>query len=209
MFKKAYATIQEEGVTIKRSDLMSGEVPQKEELKHSLIAGDHAVERKTEIIVQHRKYPVTLAVAVALDATLDGLFIGLGFAAANASNNVYGGLVLALSLAIEMTFLGLTFAVAVPQTTNLCLKVASIFMGPCILVGGTFLGATAGLALEALPIPFKMLCAFGASALLYTVGEELLASAHGDDAVWWVDFSTVVGFVLTIVIEKITKYIGA
>jgi zinc transporter ZupT len=159
-------------------------------------------------VVKAIRYPVTLAFAVALDAFLDGTFIGISYAAADASGNEYGGLVLALSLSIEMTFLGLSFSVAIPSNCSFTLKLLSFAMGPIILLGGTFFGAGAGLALEEYPLAFQAVTAFGASALLFTVGEELLVAAHeeNDEHEWWIDLTTICGFLVTIVIDKLTNY---
>jgi zinc transporter ZupT len=182
-----------------------------EEQKQSLApVARTTIAHQEQVLPIARKavYPLTLAVAVALDAFLDGTFIGIGFAAAN---NVYGGFVLALSLSIEMTFLGLTFAVAIPRESSFTVKMASILMGPIILVVATFFGAGVGLSLKAWTVPFQALTAFGASALLFTVGEELLVSAHDEEEEheWWIDFMTIAGFLITILIDKGITLLGA
>jgi len=168
----------------------------------SLIPHTPSVPSQMAANGEMEKYPLTLAVAVAIDALLDGTYIGIGFAAAG---TLQGGLLLCISLAIEMTFLGLTFAVAIPESVSTPVRVASLLMGPAVLMSGSFLGAGVGLALKSYDTAFKAVTAFGASALLFTVGEELLIAAHeeSEEHEWWIDINLIIGFLVTLIINKL------
>jgi ZIP family zinc transporter len=149
------------------------------------------------------RYPAALAVAVAVDALVDGLLIGI-----SSSSGRNAGVVMAVALAIEMGFLGLTFSTAVKAARpGACAWLLSVAVPPAVLVGGGALGAAAASALADNVAMHTGLISFGVAALLYLVTEELLLEAHssmpGDDHVWWVDLCFFVGFLMSFLMEKL------
>jgi zinc transporter ZupT len=156
---------------------------------------------------KNSRYPVVFALAVAIDAFLDGLFIGITYAASEDTKDPSGVFVLALSLCIEMSCLGSTFSLALPKNCSLKVKFGSFALGPLILFTTAFLGSEVGIWLLNYPIAFQALTSFGASALIFTVGQELLTAGHGDKVnhAWWIDIAAVFGFLLTIVIDKLFR----
>jgi len=148
-----------------------------------------------------KAFPASLLFAVTIDACMDGLLIGI----ASAANETSGEL-MAIALAVEMGFLGLTLATALagqPKSKALPAVVAA----PALLIlaaatGGLFAGALAAFKV------FRIgLLSFGASALLFMVAEELLLEAHKEDEdhIWWVDVQLYVGFMCSVYLAKCLK----
>jgi zinc transporter ZupT len=158
-------------------------------------------------VERNSRYPVVFALAVAIDAFLDGLFIGITYAASEDTKDPSGVFVLALSLCIEMSCLGSTFSLALPKNCSLKAKFGSFALGPLILVTAASLGSEVGVWLLDYPTAFQALTSFGASALIFTVGQELLTAGHGDKGnhAWWIYIAAVFGFLLTIVIDKLFR----
>ncbi|CAE8619028.1 unnamed protein product [Polarella glacialis] len=144
-------------------------------------------------------FPTAFLMAVVIDGCMDGLLLGIASAASESA-----GTVLAISLAIEMSFLGLTLATSLRgQPSSKALP--AVLMSPIAIilaaaVGGYFAGLLA--SAEAFRIG---LLSFGASALLFMVAEELLLEAHADggEHVWWVDMQLYVGFLSSIYLSKL------
>ena len=113
-----------------------------------------------------------LLIAVGIDVFLDGLLIGVGFAAGERV-----GTLLVVALTLELLFLGVSVAASLTEAkvgrarsllTVTGLSVLVIFGA---LLGGSLLAGLSGLALE-------IVLSFGAAALMYLVIEELLTEAH-------------------------------
>jgi zinc transporter ZupT len=151
------------------------------------------------------KYPSVLVSAIAIDGFVDGLLIGITTAAASSSS---AGLMMAASLSVEMTFLGITLAVALKGQKHMVSTLSSL-VGPAAILMGAVLGGLLASALSHNPIYLVALLSFGTSALLYMVAEELLFEAHDDDEddehVWWVDLQLYVGFYSSIIMGKVLK----
>ena len=115
---------------------------------------------------------ITLFVAVGIDFLLDGLLLGVGFAA-----GARIGILLALAEAAEQLSVGLALAgeltIAGVSRSKVLLVVSAL--GSLVFVsaglGATFLKSFSGGAMEAV-------LSFGLAALLYLVTEELLREAH-------------------------------
>lgn len=147
-------------------------------------------------------YPAALMMAVTTDASIDGLLVGV---ASGSSLRANAGLILALALAIEMGFLGLTFASTMRKQPPLR-GFFSILAPPLVLQLGALIGAVAAEGLAQQPATHTALIAFGSSALLYLVVVELLHEAHAameQKHIWWVELMFFVGFLLAIVLEKL------
>jgi ZIP family zinc transporter len=151
------------------------------------------------------QFPVGLFVAVGTDALVDGLLIGIA-----STSGANAGKVMAVALAIEMGFLGLTFATTILSLRQPRVRVlASVLAPPLLLAAGGGLGGLTASLLASSPVLHVGLIAFGVAALLFLVTEELLLEAHSggsEEHVWWVDMQFFLGFYLSILFQK---YVGA
>jgi len=84
-------------------------------------------------------FPIVLSTAVAVDALVDGLLIGIS----SASGGTKAGVVIAAALSIEMSFLGLTFASSIKQQPA-HRRLIAIIVPPLLLVAGGALGGSLG-----------------------------------------------------------------
>lgn len=113
-----------------------------------------------------------LLIAVGIDVFLDGLLIGVGFAAGERV-----GTLLVVALTLELLFLGVSVAASLTEAkvdrARSLLTVAGLSAVVVLgaLLGGSLLSGLSGLALE-------IVLSFGAAALMYLVIEELLTEAH-------------------------------
>ncbi|WP_409946002.1 ZIP family metal transporter [Rubrivirga sp. S365] len=113
-----------------------------------------------------------LVATVAVDIAIDGLLVGVGFAA-----GAEAGLVVTIALSLEVLFLVLATAAALVGAGASRGRVLATTAGLTVLllagaVGGTLAaGALTGGVLAGV-------LAFGVAALLYLVTEELLVEAH-------------------------------
>jgi zinc transporter, ZIP family len=143
------------------------------------------------------KQPTSLLITLGIDILVDGLLIGIGFAA-----GAKQGLMLLVALSIEALFLGLSAAVALSQIGASRAKIigANIALGSLLavgVIGGVFLfGNMTGAAKE-------IVLSFGAAALLYLVTEELLVEAHEEPETPLLTAMFFVGFVVLLVVEMI------
>jgi len=113
-------------------------------------------------------------VAICVDGMMDGLLIGLAYAASTSA-----GLSMAIATSIEMGFLGLSFSATIKASTTSANKHILIAITPGILmfiVG--MLAYVMGAALTAMPAIFIGFIAFAVVALLYLVTQELLVEAR-------------------------------
>ena len=142
-------------------------------------------------------FPFAFAVAVCVDAFVDGFLIGI-----SDEGGTSGGIVMSAALTIEMGFLGLTFAAAMAKQPR-SVACAAVVVPPVILILGGISGALAVDAMSAYPALHVGLISFGIAALLYLVTEELLLEAHHNGEVsWWVDLMFFVGFLGAFLLEK-------
>ena len=115
---------------------------------------------------------LTMFAATSVDVAIDGLLIGIAFAA-----GLRQGRVLLLALTIEVLFVGLSLVVASQRrklTKSKSFVVAAspgIFLAAMALVGAQLLATLHGAMHQAI-------LAFGIAALLYLVTEGLLVEAH-------------------------------
>ncbi len=114
--------------------------------------------------------PAGLIGAAAIDALIDGLVLGLGFHAGRKQ-----GELLAIALAVEFLFLGLSIAGAFGARARSAIVVAAS-AGVALAVP---LGVLVAIPIGHLPPIWQTAAfAFGLIALLYLVTEELLTEAH-------------------------------
>lgn len=112
--------------------------------------------------------------AVAVDAMVDGVLIGLALAADKTA-----GLSMAIATCIEMAFLGLSFSATIQNVTRNTLKhVLIVMVPPVCLFGAGILGHVAGASLQSSQSVFIGFISFAIVALLFLVTQELLAEAR-------------------------------
>lgn len=113
-----------------------------------------------------------LVMVVGVDILIDGLLIGISFAA-----GVKAGLLLTVALSVELLFLGLSAVLALGKAGA---RRAAILGSLALLCGLLVLGALVGggLLAELKGMSLEIVLSFGAAALLYLVTEELLTEAH-------------------------------
>jgi zinc transporter, ZIP family len=138
-----------------------------------LMFGLRAVAERVEAAGAGRSaYPLGLLAAVAIDCVVDGVVVGAGFA-----TGARQGLLIAVSLSLEMLFLGLATATTIKGGGGRATSIVAVCAG---LGGVLVLSALGGLLLLS-GRPGWLLTgflSFGAAALLYLVTEELLTRAH-------------------------------
>ena len=139
-----------------------------------------------------------LIVAVGIDVLLDGLLIGVGFAA-----GARVGTLLIVALTLELLFLGVSVASSLVQDGASRGRVIGTVSSLSLLVivgsllGGTLLQGLTGLALE-------IVLSFGAAALLFLVTEELLTEAHEVKETPLITSAFFAGFVALYLLELLT-----
>ena len=113
-----------------------------------------------------------LLFATAVDLAIDGLMLGIGFAA-----GAKEGALLTVALALELVSLGMAVALELRQGQTVRRRILLIVSGLAVLfVTSAGLGSAA-LQLLTGDLLVSMI-AFGAAALLFLVTEELLTEAH-------------------------------
>ena len=113
-----------------------------------------------------------LVTTVAIDMVIDGLLVGVGFAA-----GAEAGLVVTIALSLEVLFLVLATAAALVGAGASRGRVLATTAGlTALLLAGAVDGTLAAGALSGGAL--AGLLAFGVAALLYLVTEELLVEAH-------------------------------
>lgn len=138
--------------------------------------------------------PVGLIAAVAVDLFVDGLVLGLGYAAGETE-----GLLLTIALTVEVLFLGLTVTAALDAASRW--KPVGITGAVVLLMP---LGALASTPVHSLPKPVLAgFLAFGLVALLYLVTEELLVEAHETQDRPWVTAMFFAGFLLLLALAEL------
>lgn len=141
--------------------------------------------------------PSGLLLVTALDFTIDGLVLGMAFAAGEKS-----GILLATALTLEVLFVSLSVTTAVADAG--VGRPVALATGPGLalvlcaaaVVGRVLLGALP-------PLPFAVLLGVGIVAMLYLVTEELLVEAHEIEDTSWSVAAFFVGFLCLLVIEML------
>lgn len=138
-----------------------------------------------------------LLVTLCVDILVDGLLIGVSFAA-----GAKAGVILTVALAVEVMFLGLAAAVAYSESgasrskiIGVCAGLAGLLLVGAAL-GAIFLQNLSGALLEGV-------LAFGCAALLYLVIEELMVEAHEEKETPAQTAMFFLGFIALIVTELI------
>jgi zinc transporter, ZIP family len=142
--------------------------------------------------------PVGLSAVAGIDALVDGLVLGLGFVAGERQ-----GMLLAIALAIEFLFLGLSIASAFKSGTPR-LRILATTIGVALAVPlGSVLAQPVGL----LPDAWQgVMFAFALVAFLYLVTEELLTEAHERPETPWGTAMFFVGFLALTVVDQMMAH---
>lgn len=144
------------------------------------------------------KGSVGLIATVGIDILIDGLVLGIGFAA-----GAKQGLLLTGALTLEVLFLGIAVASKLKQTSGSAGRVVGTVAGLALLLP---VGALLGTPVGALPGPYLAgFFAFALVALLYLVTEELLVEAHAVPEQPWTTAMFFIGFLGMLVIEEIAS----
>lgn len=139
----------------------------------------------------------SLLVAVGIDLAIDGLLVGIGFAAGAKT-----GVLLVIALTLEVLFLGVSTASALGtsgfstrRTIAICSGLASL-LAIGAGVGSVLLHGISDSWLE-------VMLGFGAAALLYLVTEELLTEAHEVPETPFTTALFFVGFLVLLLVEMV------
>lgn len=138
-----------------------------------------------------------LVVMVAIDIFIDGLVLGIGFAA-----GAKQGFLLTVALTIEVLFLGLSLTGELSETIRKPAKVLAVVAGLAVLLP---IGAAIGIPVSHLPnFWIAAFFSFGLVALLYLVTEELLVEAHAGPEKPWVTSLFFLGFLLILLLDELS-----
>ncbi len=140
--------------------------------------------------------PTSLLLVSGVDIVLNGLLIGIGFAAGERQ-----GLLITLALTLEVLLLGVATAAAISGPGARRRVIATTLGFATLLLAGAgigsyFLAGVNGLILDAV-------MSFGVAALLYLVTEELLVEAHEVDETPLLTSMFFVGFIALLLIEML------
>jgi len=142
------------------------------------------------------KSPFSIAAVTGIDILMDGLVLGISFAA-----GARQGLLLTIALTTEVLFLGLTLAAEFGEAVASRWKAVALtgLIGLALPVG-----ALLGIPVGSLSGPVLAgFYAFGLIALLYLVTEELLVEAHEQPDTPLIASMFLIGFLLLLLLEDI------
>ena len=139
-------------------------------------------------------FPVAFLLAIGVDLFIDGLLLGVGFAA-----GAKEGILLALALGVEVLSLGLATATSLadegvsrPRIIRLLLSLSALFFASTV-VGATLLHNLPETGLD-------IVLSFGLAALLFLITEELLVEAHEGPEKSWMTATFFAGFLLFLIL---------
>lgn len=138
--------------------------------------------------------PMTMLIATGVDLAVDGILLGIGFAA-----GAKEGRMLAFALATELIALALaTIATLMRRGTSgrSALRILAALLAVFVVSAG--LGTLLLVKLQGHALVFVL--AFGCAALMFLVTEELLVEAHEEKESAWMTATFFVGFLLFLVI---------
>jgi ZIP family zinc transporter len=146
------------------------------------------------ILEKRVKGPAGLMSVTGIDILVDGLVLGIAFAA-----GAKAGILLTVALTIEVLFLGLTVANELGEGGASKGKVVGLTAALVLLLPlGALLGGPVGSQPAAVQAGFL---SFGLIALLYLVTEELLIEAHETEDRPWVTAMFFAGFLLLLLLD--------
>ncbi len=138
--------------------------------------------------------PFGLLFGVGVDVVIDGLLLGIGFAA-----GAKEGVLLTLALTFELLTLGLATSATLSQGGTVRARTLLLLSGLALLFMAG--GAAGGTLLQRISAHgLAMVLAFGLAALLFLVTEELLVEAHEAEETPWLTTAFFIGFLLFLVL---------
>ncbi len=147
--------------------------------------------------VVRAEQPTGLLVAVAVDLAVDGLLIGVGFAA-----GAKQGILITIALTLEVLFVGTSVACEYADIGASRGKIFGVTAGLAAIIGtGAVIGLTFLGGLSGAPLAFVL--AFGSAALLYLVTEELLVEAHETLDTPPITAAFFAGFLVLLIIDEL------
>lgn len=154
-----------------------------------------------EAVAQSTSQPTTLPIAfllaIGVDIFIDGLLLGIGFAA-----GAKEGILLALALGVEVFSLGLATATSLREEGVTSTRIIQLVVFLSVLFFISTLGGAT--LLHNLPeTGLDIVLSFGLAALLFLVTEELLVEAHEGDEKSWLTAMFFAGFLLFLILGMI------
>ncbi|MEZ0612394.1 ZIP family metal transporter [Fibrella sp. WM1] len=143
------------------------------------------------------RFPLTFLLAIGIDILIDGLLLGIGFAA-----GAKEGILLAFALAVEVLSLGLATATSLSGDGVPRPRIVWLLLGLSLL----FFTSTVGGATLLHNLPetgLDVVLSFGLAALLFLVTEELLVEAHETDEKPWMTATFFAGFLLFLILGMV------
>lgn len=140
------------------------------------------------------RLPLAFLLAIGVDIFIDGLLLGVGFAA-----GAKEGVLLAFALGVEVLSLGLATATSLTSDGVARSRIIRLLLGLSALF---FVSAVGGATLlHNLPeTGLDIVLSFGLAALLFLVTEELLVEAHEGPEKPWLTATFFAGFLLFLIL---------
>jgi ZIP family zinc transporter len=163
----------------------------------ALKAFTQRLEARSPVRAGSERVAMSLLIAAGADIALDGLLIGISFAA-----SARQGLLLTIALTLEVFFLGVGAAATLGASEGARWRIpaaTSVFAG--LLLAGAGIGAY--FLADVGPVVLDAVMSFGIAALLYLVTEELLTEAHEVDETPLLTSMFFVGFIALLMIEML------
>lgn len=146
--------------------------------------------------------PVGLILITGMDLVVDGVVLGIAFAAGEQT-----GVLLSVALTLEVLFLSLAVSAAMSRAgaskmlTLMTPAALAAFLAVAAMLSRHFLG---GLS----PFMFTVLLGAGTVALLYLVVEELLVEVHEVKETHWATAAFFIGFLAFLLVEMAVAAAG-
>lgn len=144
--------------------------------------------------------PVGLLVVTGMDLLVDGIVLGIGFAAGEQT-----GVLLATALTLEVLFLALSVSTAMTRAGAGRAAAALVPTGLALVLCVSAV-VSRWLLANLQPFTFAVLLGVGTVALLYLVVEELLVEAHEVQETPWATSAFFAGFLAFLVLEMLVKH---
>ena len=152
---------------------------------------------ESDTTIGSKVLPIGMLVALAIDLGIDGLLLGVGFAAGNKE-----GILLSMALGVEVFSLGLSVGLICKKRQILLQNSLIILLGLGMtslvssMIGTTLLTTRSRELLE-------LVLSFGLAALLFLVTEELLTEAHEQEETLLQTSAFFGGFLLFLIIAMV------
>ncbi|MGF7219140.1 ZIP family zinc transporter [Spirosoma lacussanchae] len=142
-------------------------------------------------------FPMAFLLAIGVDIFIDGLLLGIGFAA-----GAKEGILLAFALGVEVLSLGLATATSLTEDGIPRSRIIRLLLG----LSALFFISTVGGATLLHKLPetgLDVVLSFGLAALLFLVTEELLVEAHEGPENPWLTATFFAGFLLFLILGMV------